>query len=59
MALTHHLLNHLSDLVQIHELYQIQWESRLNDAVAECAKKFKNFDRLCRFPDHAALNRDL
>ena len=46
VALKHHLLNHLSDLVQIHESYQIQWESRLNNAVAEFAKKFKNFDRL-------------
>ena len=46
MALNHHLLNHLSDLVQTHESYQIQWESRLNNAMAECAKKFKNFDRL-------------
>ena len=39
VALTHHLLNHLSDLVQIHELYQIQWESRLNNAVALCRKE--------------------
>ena len=59
VALNHHLLNHLSDLLQTRELYQIQWESRLNNAVAECAEKFKNFDLLCRFPDHAALNRDL
>ena len=34
MALNHHPLNHLSDLVQIHESYQIQWESRLDDAAA-------------------------
>ena len=39
MALNHHPLNHLSDLVQIHELYQIQWESRLNNAVALCRKE--------------------
>ena len=59
MALNHHPLNHLSDLVQTHESYQIQWESRLNNAVAKCAEKFKNFDRLCRFLDHAGSNRDL
>ena len=34
MALNHHPLNHLSDIVQIHESYQIQWESRLDDAAA-------------------------
>ena len=34
VALNHHPLNHLSDLVQIHESYQIQWESRLDDAAA-------------------------
>ena len=56
MELKDHLRNHLSDLLQTHELYQIQWESRLNNAVAECAKKFKNFDCLCRFRDDAALN---
>ena len=59
VELKDHLRNHLSDLVQTHESYQIQWESRLNNAVAECAKEFQIFDRLCRFPDHAALNRDL
>ena len=53
------LRNHLSDILQTHESYQIQWESRLNNAAAECAKEFQIFDRLCRFPDHAALNRDL
>ena len=41
-----HLRNHVQHLLQTHESYQIQWESRLNDAMAECAKKFKNFDRL-------------
>ena len=40
VALNHHPLNHLSDLVQIHESYQIQWESRLNNALAACAKGF-------------------
>ena len=34
VALKDHLLNHHSDLVQIHESYQIQWESRLDDAAA-------------------------
>ena len=34
MALNHHPLNNLFDLVQIHEPYQIQWESRLDDAAA-------------------------
>ena len=38
LALNHHLLNDLSDLVQIHESYQIQWESRLDNAVALCRK---------------------
>ena len=58
-ALKDHLKNHLSDHVQTHESYQIQWESRLNTAVAKCAEKFKNFDRFCRFLDHAGSNRDL
>ena len=53
------LRNHLSDILQTHESHQIQWESRLNSATAECAIEFQIFDRLCRFPDHAALNRDL
>ena len=57
MELIDHLRNHLSDILQTHESYQIQWESRLNNAVAKCAEKFKNFDRLCRFLDHAGLNR--
>ena len=39
MALIHHLKNHLSDLVQTHESYQIQWESRLNNAVGRCRKE--------------------
>ena len=39
-ALKDHLKNHLSDLLQTHESYQIQWESRLNNAVAACAKGF-------------------
>ena len=33
-ALKDHLKNHLSDLLQTHESYQIQWESRLHNAVA-------------------------
>ena len=33
-ALKDHLKNHLSDLLQTHESYQIQWESRLDDAAA-------------------------
>ena len=40
VELKDHLRNHLSDLLQTHELYQIQWESRLNNAVAKCAKAF-------------------
>ena len=40
VELKDHLLNHLSDHVQTHESYQIQWESRLNNAVAACAKGF-------------------
>ena len=50
------LRNHLSDILQTHESYQIQWESRLNNAIAECAKEFQIFDRLCRFRDDAAFN---
>ena len=38
-ALKDHLKNHLSDLLQTHESYQIQWESRLNNAVARCRKE--------------------
>ena len=38
-ALKDHLKNHLSDLLQIHESYQIQWESRLDDAAALCRKE--------------------
>ena len=38
-ALKDHLKNHLSDLLQTHELYQIQWESRLNKTVALCRKE--------------------
>ena len=37
-ALKDHLKNHLSDHVQTHESYQIQWESRLDNAVALCRK---------------------
>ena len=33
-ALQDHLKYHLSDLLQTHESYQIQWESRLDDAAA-------------------------
>ena len=29
-----HLRNHVQHLLQTHELYLIQWESRLNNAVA-------------------------
>ena len=35
-----HLRNHVQHLLQTHELYQIQWESRLNNAVVECAEEF-------------------
>ena len=34
VELKDHLLNHLSDHFQTHESYQIQWESRLDDAAA-------------------------
>ena len=34
VELKDHLKNHLSDLLQTHESYQIQWESRLHNAVA-------------------------
>ena len=57
VELKDHLLNHLSDLLQTHESYQIQWESRLNNVVGLCRKEFQIFDRLCRFLDHAGLNR--
>ena len=43
VELIDHLRNHLSDILQTHESYQIQWESRLNYAVAECAKEFQKF----------------
>ena len=38
-ALKGHLKNHLSDHVQTHESYQIQWESRLDNAVGRSRKK--------------------
>ena len=38
-ALKDHLKNHLSELLQTHESYQIQWESRLDDAAALCRKE--------------------
>ena len=59
VELNDHLRNHVQHLLQTHELYQIQWESRLNNAVAKCAEKFKNFDRFCRFLDHSGSNRHL
>ena len=40
VELNDHLRNHVQHLLQTHGLYQIQWESRLNNAVAECAKEF-------------------
>ena len=40
IELNDHLRNHVQHLLQTQELYQIQWESRLNNAVAECAKGF-------------------
>ena len=54
MALNHHPLNHLSDLVQIHESYQIQWESRLDDAAALCRKENLKWQGLRRFPHDGA-----
>ena len=39
IELNDHLKNHLSELLQIHESYQIQWESRLDDAAALCRKE--------------------
>ena len=53
-ALKNHLKNHLSDLLQTHESYQIQWESRLDDAAALCRKENLKWQGLRRFPDHAA-----
>ena len=54
VELKDHLLNHLSDLLQTHESYQIQWESRLDDAAALCRKENLKWQGLRRFPDHAA-----
>ena len=34
LELNDHLRNHVQHLLQTHELYLIQWESRLNNAVA-------------------------
>ena len=34
VELNDHLRNHVQHLLQTHELYLIQWESRLNNAVA-------------------------
>ena len=39
IELNDHLRNHVQHLLQTHELYQIQWESRLNNAVARCRKE--------------------
>ncbi len=39
VELKDHLLNHLSGHVQTHESYQIQWESRLNNAAARGRKE--------------------
>ena len=38
-AVKDHLKNHLSELLQIHESYHIQWECRLDDAAALCRKE--------------------
>ena len=38
VELNDHLRNHVQNLLQTHELYLIQWESRLNNALAKCAK---------------------
>ena len=45
-AVKDYLKNHLSELLQIHESYQIQWESRLDDAAALGRKENKN-GRVC------------
>ena len=34
-----HLRNHVQHLLQTHELYLVQWESRLNKIVALCRKE--------------------
>ena len=39
VELIDHLRNHVPHLLQTHESYQIQWESRLNNAVALCRKE--------------------
>ena len=48
-ALKDHLKNHLSDLLQTHESYQIQWESRLDDAAALCRKENLKWQGLVDF----------
>ena len=54
VELKDHLKNHLSDLLQTHESYQIQWESRLDDAAALRRKENLKWQGLRRFPDDAA-----
>ena len=40
VELNDHLRNHVQHLLQTNELYLIQWESRLNNAAANCGKAF-------------------
>ena len=58
-AVKDYLKNHLSELLQIHESYQIQWESRLDDAAALCRKENLKWQGLRRFPDDGAKTRDV
>ena len=44
-----HLRNHVQHLLQTHELYLIQWESRLNKNLALCRKRNLNCDRFSGF----------
>ena len=59
VELKDYLRNHLSDLVQTHESYQIQWESRLDNAVGRSRNKNLNCHCLRRFPDDGAKTRDV
>ena len=52
VELNDHLRNHVQHLLQTHELYLIQWESRLNKNLALCRKRNLNCDRFSGFYDH-------
>ena len=44
-----HFRNHVQHLLQTHESYLIQWESRLNKTLALCRKRNLNCDRFSGF----------